>query len=404
MSTVDSTADRPSLINLVDTGANKYLTVFKDDFVKLYDTKCSISGTAGKEGGTVGLLKENVFGIKYGVLFNLPKPIGRIIPYLGKGNLRKNGWDLSMSDMSGTLFHRESGMSCTVRYDSTIELPIMDNSPFSSQCYVSNDNSDTHMNIIIDTQQTSAERDCCIDMTAVDGDVFLSKLQLHRRLGHWSVCPVDCRECAMSKGNRASHAKIRESRQDYKPLQTLGMDFAGAISPESIRNCNYCLVVICDCIKKVFVRPLRYKNQVVEALKETVEKIRQDYSVSMDEKVVHFLRRDNEPVLDSTVMTNTLRSLRVSDAPGVPWNPEQNGTAERYIRSLFGSVRASLVDVDLRLWCYGCEYSADCWDRIPHNYAKAPQYNGKTPIQICEERSGETAASRALACSGALAV
>ena len=381
------------LIDLVDTGANKYLTIYKEDFVEMSNKSCSISGTAGKESGKVGRLKDNVFGLKYGVLFNLPKPIGRIIPYLGNGNLRQTGWDLNMSSTSGLLFHRESGTECAVKYDSNIELPVLDSNLFDSKvCFSNAETRNIHMNI----KNTPSEEESCLEVNR-DGNSYLSKMELHRRMGHWNIdglCPVNCRACILSKGQRAPHDKVRKELQVYKPLQTLALDFAGPISPESIRHSNYCLVVICDCVKKVFVSPLRYKHQVSETIKGIVEKIRQDYSVSLDEKVVYFLRRDNEPVLDSTDMTNTLRSLRVCDAPGVPYNPEQNGTAERFIRSLFGSVRAILVDCDQRLWCYACQYSADCWDRIPHKYSKVPEYNGKTPIEICEERSGRNSSKQ----------
>ena len=75
------------------------------------------------------------------------------------------------------------------------------------------------------------------------------------------------------------------------------------------------LVVICDAIKFAIVTPIGLKSDVVQVMKKVITGIRQDYPVSLDEKVVWYIRRDNEPVLGSSSMTNLLAELRVSDAP-----------------------------------------------------------------------------------------
>lgn len=217
-----------------------------------------------------------------------------------------------------------------------------------------------------------------------------SNLLSHRRLGHWRIPGPKyfCPECERSKGQRVSHDAVRPGRQEYAPLRTFAIDYSGSITPLSLRNNRLALVVICDAIKKCFTRPIPEKTAVSEEINKIILGIRQDHSLSLEEKVVWFLRRDNEPVLGSDSMTQVMQSLRVSDAPAPPHNPEANGTVERLMRSLFDCARSLLFGVDARLWDYACEFAGDTWGRTPKKYAKSPQYNNMSPEQVLEQRNG----------------
>ncbi|CAD7942189.1 unnamed protein product, partial [Amoebophrya sp. A25] len=340
---------------------------------------CRITGSAGSKDGRVGKLKSNILGLQYGVYYDsLPKDLDRIIPWLGEGNCSQLGWEFNFKGAGGCLVHTDTGQAIPIRSHPRLQLPILACNLFKEE---------TDSGYICSTVEEGVS------------SCYLTRLELHRRCGHFHIdgLQVNCPECDLHKGQRAPHAKARDT-SNYKPepLKLLAIDFAVGIKPVSVRSKRCVLVIICDVIKKVFCRPLKLKSDCVEEIEEVIKGIRQDYSLSLDDKVVWFLRRDGEPVLSSDDMTKVMQSLRVSDSPAVPYNPEMNGTCERFMRTLFGSVRTMLTKVDKRLWCYCVEYAGDCWDRLPHNYAKMPQHDGKSPIEILEERTGRNSSKSSI--------
>ena len=370
---VASRSTKPKTVDLVDSCANRFLSKLEADFTTITHRKCRINGTAGSIPGYIGFLKPNVLNLQCGVYFpDLPDGISRILPWLGPCNLCETGWNMHFEPQGGHLVNRRNGTQVPIYNHPELSLPVLGVELFK-----------------LDSIEDD-ELYACKTVEDYTASAYLTDLQLHRRLSHWHVdgLKVTCPDCDRSKGQSKPHAKVRPVQIDPGPLKTIAIDFATGIKPVSIRGARCCLVVICDSIKKVFIRPLGVKSDVVEEIEKVIKGIRQDYSVSMDEKVVHFLRRDNEPVLNSKHMANMLQLLRVCDAPGVPHNPEHNGTCERYMRSLFGAVRANLIGVDRRLWCYCAQYAADVWNRIPHKYSKMPQYNGMSPEEILNQKTG----------------
>ena len=97
---------------------------------------------------------------------------------------------------------------------------------------------------------------------------------------------------------------------------------------------------------------------------------------------MHTVISDNEPALRSKEFTATLHHLQAEQAHSTPFSPQTNGVAERFMRTLGDHLRTNLEKVDYRLWDYCVEYLEWNWNRIPRpNFARAPQYNGKTPLE-----------------------
>ena len=95
-----------------------------------------------------------------------------------------------------------------------------------------------------------------------------------------------------------------------------------------------------------------------------------------------------EPVLHTPKLSQVLQKLSVEDAPGVPHNPEHNSTCERFVRSLSDATRSNMHGVDHRIWDYGSQYAGDCWDRLPKQYPNLPEYNGMSPLEVLEQKTG----------------
>ena len=107
----------------------------------------------------------------------------------------------------------------------------------------------------------------------------------------------------------------------------------------------------------------------------------------MDDKVVHVVRSDNEPVIRSLEWRTMLQNLKVRETHSVPYCPQMNGVVERYMRTMGDNLRANLRGVDHSTWEYCCQYIAWCWNRVPKlKYARAPQFNGVAPIDAVRSR------------------
>jgi hypothetical protein len=364
-------------MSLLDTGANRYVSREESDFIRFDETTTRIKGTAGEARGKNGFLRPNIFGLVYGCFLpTLPPEIQRIVPWVE--GVACNGWALWLNDKAGGgWLIAETGIRVRVSVHPRAKLPVINRDIFRP----------VERGEFCPKRKFGEEGESLV-CTAVSP---VSALELHRRLGHFHVPGVNfgnCPECDAAKAVRASHARERTTVTGVRePLSLIAVDLATGI-PESVRGKRVCLVGICDVIKRAFVIPLCLKSEVPEEIEKLIQGIRQTYSRDLSEKVVWYLRRDCEPVLGSEQMTNLLRNLRVQDIPAVPFNPEMNGTVERFLRTLFGSVRAMLTHSDQSLWCYAAVYAGEVWNRLPKTFAKAPWASGFSPEEVLEWRTG----------------
>ena len=370
-------------MSLADSCANKFLSRHKNDFTKIrFDRPISITGCGGISKGFIGDLVSNICHLKKGIYFpSLPKDLDRILPWLGDDGLKAGGWEMLFLTDAGSLVNVFSGETLELKYNKDIQLPVLGQSWRSvkagSACFW------------LSGHEVPA---LCFPAKSSHANLLLN----HRRCGHFHIpgVVVNCPECSRVKGQSASHAKVKVSDTVQAPCRTLAFDFSGRVRPESLDRKNLVLVLICTSTKMVWIKPLNHKGQVVEALEDTIKGIRADYSISMDEKLVHFVRHDNEPACGSRALANVYQSLRVQDTPIVPHNQAQNGHCERFMRTLFDSIKCLMANVDSRCWSYCSVYSGDVWIRLPHTYSALPEHNGKSPIAILEERTGRNSSKR----------
>lgn len=320
---------------------------------------------------------------------HLPAGIKRIIPWLGQGGLRDLGFELHLVKDGGWLVDTRNGESHDVKYNTEIELPVYEGDFVNSLAFVASQgiSCDRSSTVMFDVEQ-ELDQEQKLKEAHAGGRVFVTKQMTHLRQCHWGPSFGLCPCCDLSKGQRGSHDKVRCTPvESYRPLKTIAWDFASAL-PRSIRGFRTMLIGICDSIAKTFVRPLVEKGEVVDEIEEVIHEVRQDFSTTESEKVCQFLRRDNEPVIGSKAMQSMMRRQGVSDCPIVPHNSEQNGTCERWVRSLSDAMRATMNGVSSDLWCYASQYCSAIWDRLPRNFPKLPHYSGKSPLQVLDERTG----------------
>ena len=165
-----------------------------------------------------------------------------------------------------------------------------------------------------------------------------------------------------------------------RPLEQLDMDFCGPFPLDSIRKYRYALVIICPKSSYVSIVPIRYKTEVKASLEKVVKLYRQKYAADLGDKVVFGIRSDNEPVIGaSTEFKDLLQRLQLAELHSTPYHPQGNGVVERFMRTMTSALRAMLLLVDHRLWCYALEYFAEIWNRVPRKRL------GDSPHKVVEK-------------------
>jgi len=345
------------------------------------------------------------------------------VPFLGSENLYEQGFEIFLlqNEAESGVLDTTTGQYFPMEYSAQRKLPVLKQDPFVNNICLFSEDADVEMELEADmvcppapVKEKNVLRESQIWGSVFggpmrpDGDgtghvfvssatstkpiiskkhIKVSRRRFHERICHWSIpgLKCSCQACTLAKGVRKGHDKVRRIRQDYKPLKTLASDFATGF-PTSIRGNRVLLVTVCDAIKHCWIRPLEFKADVIEEVESIIRKIRQDYSIDLNEKLVYFFRSDNEAVFRSKDFDQMLQTLQVSPSPTVAHNSEMNGTTERFIRSMCGSIRSMLYAVDHRVWCYAGEYAGAVWNILPHDYAKLPELNGQSPQEILDKR------------------
>lgn len=192
-----------------------------------------------------------------------------------------------------------------------------------------------------------------------------SKLLVHKRLAHITRLgrhgtKCRCLSCLKAKSIRRTRKQVR--RKIYKPKRSLAQldhDFIGRIRPDSVRGCKFVLIVICP--KSFWIRciPLQHKSQLVGELRKLIQELEVRYGQTMGERLVFYIRADNEAVNVSREIGEFLASRRIQPLRPPPYNPSLNPVVERGVRVVSTYLRSTMEHIDARLWCYGVTHVGD---------------------------------------------
>ena len=211
-------------------------------------------------------------------------------------------------------------------------------------------------------------------------------LGLRKRIGHLHVPgnDVDCPECNEGKGQRKAVKRYRVPEHVVpEPMEQLNADYWGPVKPISTRNNKLLFVVIDDASAYLWATPLKSKDMAAEAIKTIIDGILPRDAVYDGQKIVYRVRTDNEPSLRERPWQAALKSRNVEPMHSTPYLPQQNGVAERMMRTIGDSLKAILIGVDKVVWDYAAEYFAWAWNRVPRaNYARLPWAKDLSPAEI----------------------
>lgn len=148
-------------------------------------------------------------------------------------------------------------------------------------------------------------------------------------------CPI----CIKAK-HAKSPFKARENVRE-EPLDLVHTDLMGPLEA-SIGGSKYLLTIIDDHSRKIYCYPMQRKSDVLSNFKIFTEQ-----AETQLEKRLKAVRGDNGREYVNKTFTRFCEERGIIHETTAPYNPEQNGVAERYNRTIMERVRAMLMDAEL---------------------------------------------------------
>ena len=150
--------------------------------------------------------------------------------------------------------------------------------------------------------------------------------------------PLNCHACALGKSHRRPFPT--STSRASRPLQLLHTDLAGPMPTTSNGGARYLLTVIDDCTRHVTVQLLKTKDEAADFIMSYIT--RANNMFAHRNYRVQSIRSDNGGEYISTALRDFLEANGITHQFTVPYTPEQNGVAERMMRTLVESGRTML--------------------------------------------------------------
>lgn len=221
--------------------------------------------------------------------------------------------------------------------------------------------------------------------------IAMSKLQLiHERLGHLSATSMRnlvkrdkvfgikideitnfiCEACQYAKLKRNSF-KL-QPKKEYEPGDKIHSDVCGPFQIEAINGARYYLVFKDEASEYRTVYTLKYKSDVYNKFVDFVNKVKNQFG--HDIKV---FKTDNGREYVNSEMIKFMSARGIIHETTAPHNPEQNGKAEREIRTLSEMIRAMIFGRELPkcLWAEAVMSAAEILNK------SMISKNGKSPFE-----------------------
>jgi transposase InsO family protein len=170
-----------------------------------------------------------------------------------------------------------------------------------------------------------------------------------------------CRGCALGKFSKASFPSSDSKSAGI--LDLVHMDVCGPMSRNSLSGCEYYLTFIDDYSRKTWIYFLKTKSEVFARFQE-FRALVENHSG----KRIKVLRSDNGGEYSSRQFVDFCAQHGIRRQMTVPYNPQQNGVAERKNRAITGVARSMLHDqsLPLYLWVEACATAVYLQNRSPH--------------------------------------
>lgn len=180
--------------------------------------------------------------------------------------------------------------------------------------------------------------------------LMANNILLHRRMGHSSKFPTDslCEVCVKSKQTRKPFLKtVSEDRKAKRLLEIVSSDVCGPISPTTRDDKRYFVSFIDHYSHFAIIFLLKEKSEVTEKFIEFIAMA----ETQTGEKIKR-IRCDNGGEYMSKRFKEVCKTKGILVDYTIAHNPEQNGVAERFNRTILENARCLIFDskLDKSFW------------------------------------------------------
>jgi hypothetical protein len=204
----------------------------------------------------------------------------------------------------------------------------------------------------------NVQKEVCLLSKASETDSLL----WHRRMGHLHFRKMNyivkndlvlgvpkkkfeledrCVPCLKGKQQKKPH-KLKTQNSIAAPFELLHMDLFGPVNVRSRGGMYYCLVVTDDYSRFSWVFFLATKDETTEILINFFTEAENLYNTKIKR-----IRSDNGTEFKNSVMDVFCLSKGIQHQFSAPYEPQQNGVAERKNRTLIETARTMLADSGL---------------------------------------------------------
>ncbi len=164
---------------------------------------------------------------------------------------------------------------------------------------------------------------------------------LDLKIEHEGVCKGCVKEKNIKSPFPKSNTKIEEI------LELVHSDVCGPMPSTSLSGYVYYVSFIDDYSRKTWVYFLKSKDEVFGKFKEFKALVE-----NLSDKKIKILRSDNEGEYTSNEFGDFCRDVGIKRKLTTPYNPQQNGVAEKKNKTIMEAVKTMIHDQDLpmHLW------------------------------------------------------
>ena len=198
-----------------------------------------------------------------------------------------------------------------------------------------------------------------------------------------------CEACAKGKQHRCANPKTANYRAN-EPFKLVHSDVCGPMPVSSLGGSRYYVSFIDDYSRYTFVYFMKNKNEVLEKFKEF-----HTYAMNVTGRPIKILRSDNGGEYSSKEFESFLKKNGIVHQLGVPYNPAQNGVAERMNRTIVESTQSMLSHAQMpnEFWAEAVNTSVYVRNRSP-----TTSLSGITPYECLFKKKPDVSNLRVFGC------
>ena len=155
---------------------------------------------------------------------------------------------------------------------------------------------------------------------------------INKCLNLHSVNTKQCLDCIISKIKRKPHNKTTPMASTI--LEVIHSDLIGPVQPISIDGMKYILTFIDEFSRKSWIYLLKEKSEKVSTILYFLKYIENHHG-----NKIKFFKSDNDRKYNNSKIKKYFRKLGIKKIFSTPFNPENNGIAERFNQTLMNSVK-----------------------------------------------------------------